>query len=103
MTENAVPLINKILFPVDFSPGCRSAARYVEAFAGRFEAEIMLLHVVGMGEHNLAEQLLPLRQAQLDAYLADELKYFATERICVIGDDPASEIVAAALRWQPDL
>jgi nucleotide-binding universal stress UspA family protein len=100
---SCIQVINKILFPVDFSHSCRSAARYVEAFAGRFEAEIMLLHVVGMGEHNLAEELLPQRQAQLNAYLADELKYFTTERICVIGDDPAAEIVAAALRWQPDL
>ena len=52
---------------------------------GRFEAEIMLLHVVGMGEHNLAEDPLPRRQAQLDAFLADELKYFTTQRLCVAG------------------
>ena len=96
-------MIKKILFPVDFSDSCLGAARYVEAFAGRFEAEIMLLHVVGMGEHNLAEELLPRRQAQLDAFLADELKYFTTQQLCVTGDDPASEIVHAARRWSPDL
>jgi len=71
--ENRMPTIKKILFPVDFSDSCLGAARYVEALAGRFEAEIMLLHVVGMGEHNLAEDLLPQRQALLDAFLADEL------------------------------
>jgi nucleotide-binding universal stress UspA family protein len=98
-----MPLIDKILFPVDFSDACRSAARYVEAFAGRFEAEVMLLHVVGMGEHMLAEELLPQRRTQLNAYLANELKYFTTQRICVIGDDPAQEIAAAARRWQPNL
>jgi nucleotide-binding universal stress UspA family protein len=100
-----MPLIEKILFPVDFSPACANVARYVEAFAGQFEAEIMLLHVVGPGdgELTLPEELLPLRQAQLNAFLADELKYFSVERVCVTGDDPAPQIAATALRWQPDL
>ena len=98
-------LISKILFPVDFSRGCVNAARYVEAFAGQFEAEILLLHVVGPGEGELTlpEELLPLRRAQLNAFLAGELKYFSTERVCVTGNEPAPEIVAAALRWRPDL
>ncbi|MGD1068747.1 MAG: universal stress protein [Bryobacteraceae bacterium] len=97
-----MPQIKKILFPVDFSPSCLGAARHVEAFAGRFEAEIMLLHAVGMGEHNLAEELFPRSQEQLSAYLTDELKYFTTERLCVLGN-PANEIVAEARRWGPDL
>ncbi len=102
---NPMPLIRKILFPVDFSDSCRSVARYVEALAGRFEARIMLLHVVGMGDGGLtlAEEQLPLKKAQLDAFLADELKYFATERVCVAGDEPAPVIVATALSWGADL
>ncbi len=96
-------LINKILFPVDFSEACRGAARSVEFMAGRFEAEIILLHVVGMGEQTLAEELLPLRQRALNDYLADELKYFTTRRVCVLGDDPAWEIVGAAQELKPDL
>ena len=98
---NCMPLIKKILFPVDFSDSCLGAARYVEAFAGRFEAEIMLLHALGLGEHNLAEELLPRRKAQLDAFLLDELKYFITQRLCVTGD-PSSEIVDVARRWADD-
>ena len=100
-----MPQINKILFPVDFSPGCLSVARYVEALAGRFEARIMLLHVVGMGDGGLtlAEERLPLRKAQLDAFLANELKYFATDRVCVTGDEPAPVIVDTALSWGADL
>lgn len=44
-----MPQIKKILFPVDFSDSCFSAARYVELLAGQFQAEVMLLHVVAMG------------------------------------------------------
>jgi len=35
-----------ILFPVDFSDRCVGAARYVRAFAARYESSIILLHVV---------------------------------------------------------
>lgn len=98
-----VKLINKILFPVDFSDSCLAAARYVEALAGRFEAKIRLLHIVTRGEHTLPEELLPLRRAELDAYLASELKYFSVERVCTIGEKPASAIIEAAENWDPDL
>src|SRR5712692_1406767 len=36
----------KILFPVDFSEHCIGASRFVEALTGRFEAELVLLHVL---------------------------------------------------------
>ncbi len=54
-----MPNIKKILFPVDFSDSCYSAVRYVEFFAGQFEAEIMLLHVVGMGNIILPRSYCP--------------------------------------------
>jgi nucleotide-binding universal stress UspA family protein len=98
-----MPQIKKILFPVDFSDSCIGAARYVEAFAGQFEAEIMLLHAVGMGEHTLAEERMPIKKAQLDAFLATEFKYFTTHRVCVAADDPARAIAEAARSWSPDL
>jgi nucleotide-binding universal stress UspA family protein len=94
--------VKKILFPVDFSEECVGAARCVEALAGRFEAEILLLHVVSHGEQVLAEELLPARQAQLDLFLADELKYFTTHRQCILGD-AATGIVNIARSWKPDL
>ncbi len=98
-------LIKRILFPVDFSESCLSAARHVEAMVGRFEAEVMLLHVVGPGEGGLtlAEELLPMRQSELNAYLAEEFKYFTTQRVCVVGDDPSDQIVTIARQWQADL
>jgi universal stress protein A len=94
--------IRKILFPVDFSESSYGAARYVEYFAGQFQAKIMLFHAVGMGEHTLAEELLPQRQARLNEFLADELKYFTTERLCVIGD-AATTLMDTAATWNPDL
>jgi hypothetical protein len=41
-----------ILFPVDFSEHSCGAARYVEAFAGRFESELTLLHVIEPPKYN---------------------------------------------------
>ncbi len=98
-----MPQIKKILFPVDFSESCLGTARYVEAFAGQFESEIMLLHAVAMGERTLPEELLPLRKAELDAFLADELKYYTTHRVCKIEDDPAAAIVREGREWGADL
>lgn len=97
-----MPQIKRILFPVDFSPACLGTARYVEAFAGQFQAEILLLHAVAMGERTLPEELLPVREAQLNAFQAEELKYFTTQRVCVAGD-AASAIAEAADYWKPDL
>lgn len=97
-----MPKIKKILFPVDFSESCKGAARYVEALAGQFEAEITLVHGVTMGERVLAEELLPQRKEQLDLFLADEWKYFTTHRVCRIGD-PVETILQEAASRQPDL
>lgn len=71
--------------------------------AGRFEAEVMLLHVVTNGEHTLAEELLPLRQSELNAYLTEEFKYFTTQRLCLAAEDASDEIVSTARQWRPDL
>ena len=97
-----MPQIKRILFPVDFSESCCGAARYVEAFAGHFEAEIVLVHAVGNGEHTVAEELLPGRSKQLSAFLATELKYFTTRREIGTGD-PLDVIFAAAQSSNPDL
>jgi nucleotide-binding universal stress UspA family protein len=97
-----MPFIGKILFPVDFSESCIGAARHVEFFAGRFEAEIMLLHVVGPGEHALPEEIFPARKAQLDAFLAADFKYFTTHRVCVQGY-ASEEIEHVTKSWRPDI
>jgi len=90
--------IKRILFPVDFSDACVGAARYVEAFAGQFEAEIMLLHAAGTGEDRVGKM-------QLDGFLASELKSFTTHRVYKTnqGQDPSRTIAETARSWNPDL
>ena len=62
----------------------------------------MLLHVVSNGTYTPAENLLPRSQAQLNSFLAGELKYFTVQRRCVTGD-PAEKIIETARSWSPDL
>jgi nucleotide-binding universal stress UspA family protein len=96
------PAIRKILFPVDFSERCVGAARYVEALAGRFQAELMLLHVVDTGAYFYPDEAQPNVKNRLEEFLAGELKYFATCRMCVVGE-PAAKIVEVVKSWKPDL
>jgi nucleotide-binding universal stress UspA family protein len=87
---------------VDFSDRCAGAGRYVESFAGRFQAEIMLLHAVDRGVHAPAEELRPGRERQLASFMAGELKQFTTQRVCRLGE-PGAIIAEAARTWWPDL
>src|ERR1700722_11206102 len=57
--------VKKILFPVDFSERSNGAARYVEAMAGWFESEVMLLHVVDTGSHWYPEDAKPHLNRQM--------------------------------------
>lgn len=98
-----MPQITRILFPVDFSPACAGAARYAEALAGRFQAELILAHIVLSGEHNLASELLPHRQAQLNNFVRDDLRYFSTRNICMAGEEPAEMIRSLTEREKVDL
>jgi nucleotide-binding universal stress UspA family protein len=80
-----------ILFPVDFSEHSW-AARYLEAFAGRFESKLTLLHVIEPPKYNdLRPESRAQRQARIGSFLAKELEYFRIERVLVDGD-PASSI-----------
>lgn len=44
-------------FPRDFSERCRGAAAYVEALVGRFDAELILLHVIEATYNSTLEDL----------------------------------------------
>jgi len=98
----------RILFPIDFSDPSFSehsigAARYVEAFTGRFDADLTLLHVIGPPQYN--DILLRSREEErehLERYLADEFEYFRVERVLVEGD-PAAKILETARSHGSDL
>jgi len=99
--------ISRILLPVEFSERCRGAARYAEALACRFHAELVLLHVVappycvygGAGEVSaycsltdmLAERMAQ-GQAQLDAFAGEAPADLPIRRELLEGD-PARNIV----------
>jgi len=95
--------LKKILFPVDFSGQCVGAARYVEAFAGRFDAEITLMHVIPHPAYNdVILENLDQRQERLDAFLSKELEYFRVQRVMTDGE-PATAIVEYAAQEHFDL
>src|SRR5258705_2440130 len=45
-------MIQKILFPVDFSPSCAAMAAYVERAAAIFGAQVTIIHVCDLSSHN---------------------------------------------------
>jgi nucleotide-binding universal stress UspA family protein len=60
--------IRRVLFPVDFSHQCRSAAPYVADLANRFQAQLHLLHVIEDSDH--LEARLRARAGDLAAFAA---------------------------------
>src|SRR5438477_7742820 len=94
----------RILFPVDFSKQCATAAPYVKAMASSFDSEVILLHVVeippswyGTPEAGAYDALIDIsnmlqdRRTVLRNYLADELSDISLQR-CVQSGDPALHI-----------
>ena len=108
--------IKKILFPVDFSESCLGAARYAEAFAGRFQAEITLLHVVdisayrvpgsstgwGFSAIEISREGVNWARQEMCRFLPEEFKYFDVKRQVMEGD-AGLQIVAAARQSGADL
>lgn len=98
----------RILFPVDFSDTASEAtvgaARYVEAFVGRYEADVTLLHVVEPPRYN--DVRLPAspdqERARLARYLTKELEYVRVERVLAYGD-AAEKILETARERHADL
>ncbi len=93
----------KILFPVDFSERCSSAARMVEIFAGRFQAELTLVHVIEPLSYNdIPVDSSGIAEQRLGSFLVDELKHFDVRRLLLDGD-PASKILEYAHSEKSDL
>lgn len=99
-------MIDKILFPVDFSPSCASMAPFVQRAATLFRSSVTLLHVCDLMSHNgfeqyvcspqeIAETHLCVAEGKLDSFLASEFPPATCRRILRSGD-AATEIVDAA-------
>jgi len=97
--------IKKILFPVDFSDRCRGTAAFVEAVAGRFNAEVLILHVVPpMPEayYPMAASNPDFCNAELKIFLAGHFSYLPVRRMLAFGD-PAAKIIETARAENVDL
>ena len=94
--------LKRILFPVDFSDRCRGAAAYVEALAGRFDAELILLHVVEATYNAALEDLGEVREEKLDEFLGADLKYLRVKHFIEHGE-AAHKIVEYASKHRVDL
>lgn len=95
--------LKRILFPVDFSERSRGAASYVEALAGRFEAELILLHVIEPVAYNdTLEETDTITSKQILDFFGSDLEYIRAEAQVELGE-AASKIVECAAARSVDL
>jgi nucleotide-binding universal stress UspA family protein len=99
-------IINKILFPLDFSPACAAMAGYVRSAATIFGARVALLHIAHLASHNgfeiyarpapeIEEEHRSLAQERLNAFLQAEFPTAQSGRFLAFGD-VADEIIHMA-------
>jgi len=106
-------MIQKILFPVDFSLPCVAMAAYVERAAAIFRAEVTLVHVCDLSSHNgfelyarpsneIREEHLNLARGKLELFLKSEFPAAQCPRVLLAGET-ASEIAEIASKRKFDL
>jgi nucleotide-binding universal stress UspA family protein len=107
--------ISKILLPVDFSERSTAAARYAQALARHFEAELILLHVLTppnyeFGALETAGSMLDELYRNRAEQASQDLARFATAeppglkvRRIVLEGDPAKKTVDLALEEGVDI
>ena len=94
--------LRQILFPIDFSIRCRGAAAYVQALAGRFEAELILLHVVEATYNSTLEDLDRARMANFDTFFDKSWKQLRIRKLVEHGE-AAQKIIQCASVNRSDL
>jgi nucleotide-binding universal stress UspA family protein len=94
--------LKRILFPVDFSERCRGAAAYVEALVGRFDAELILLHVIEATYNSTLEDLRVSQLEKFDAFFGQDLKHLRVKKLVDHGE-AAQEIIECAAAFHADL
>jgi nucleotide-binding universal stress UspA family protein len=99
-------VIEKILFPVDFSPACVAFMPYVRRAATLLGAKVSLIHVVDPASYSglelytrspfdIAEEHLSIGRKRLDSFLAAEFPAGEYARILASGD-AATQIARVA-------
>lgn len=95
--------IKRILFPTDFCEHCRGAIAYAEALAGRFDAELTLLHVIQPAEYNsVPADLRRIEVAEMEDWLGSDRRYFSV-KFAIERGEAAQEIARYACANQSDL
>jgi nucleotide-binding universal stress UspA family protein len=93
--------IKKILFPTDFSDCAKTAQEYAAAFAGQFQAELHLLHVLADLTTTMPD---PGFATSLSKNYLVELKHEAQrslDKVLPQGTDPALRVVRALRMGNP--
>src|ERR1041385_2044354 len=78
--------LKKVLFPVDFSDRCRGAAAYVKALVGRFDAELILLHVVEATYNSALEDSHEVHRRDFEKFFGIELKHMRVKKLVEHGE-----------------
>jgi nucleotide-binding universal stress UspA family protein len=113
MTEHRRQMIQKILFPVDFSPSCVAMAAYVKRAAAIFGAEVSILHVYNPASETglelytrppseVTEDHWNVARSKMEVFLQKELPEKESPRILLEGD-AATEIAKASRNSKFDL
>ena len=94
--------IRRILFPIDFSIRSRGAAAYVQALAGRFDAELILLHVIEATYNSALEDLDKVRVADFEKFFDRSLKHLQVKKVMEHGE-AGQKIIECAKTHNVDL
>lgn len=106
-------LIERILFPVDFSQACVGMAAFVQRGARILHARVSLVHVVDLTSRNgfelylrpvgeIAQDHLVIGQHKIDSFLTAEFPTGQCPRIIASGD-PTTQIAQVAREGEFDL
>ena len=108
-----MPHINRILFPVDFSPRCARASSAVRAVAGQFKAKLSLLNSIGSApvyQIVFPDQMYTALRNQLRAAAASAMQKFVERNFSdfpvqpvIEEDEPSEAILAHAQKSKADL